>query len=723
MPTITFSANAEAVLKQAQAAAATEHHSLVDTPHIFLALILHTSDGRVWIRKTVGVNAEALIQKLKDAMRRWYEKGSEEPEPSQNYIQVMRVAYDNAVAAGAHLIEPIHLLNAVLTIDDMLIDWLKSVGYKLAPLSLATATPVLNELGRDLSKLAAKRELQPIIGREDEVAQVIEVLMRRGKNSVLLLGLPGVGKTAVAQKLAQLIAGGDVPPKLTETRLIELSMSALVSGTTFRGEFEERLRFILDEIQRVGNVVLVIDEFHTLVGAGTTRDSALDAANILKPALARGELTCIGITTQEEYTRFIEKDQALVRRFNPIIVTEPTPEATLEILLQLAPRYEAHHQIKVEADALESIVRLTSQYLTSRQFPDKAIDVLGKACSRAEIRQLTSVTTELIATVVSETAGVPIGQLTADTRQMLVELEGMLSKTIIGQDETIQTVVRAVRIAYTGLRESNRPKAIFLFSGPSGVGKTQLARTLAQHLFSDEKALIRIDMSEYAEKHAVSRLIGAPPGYVGYNEPGQLTQPLRDRLHSIVLLDEIEKAHPDIFDIFLQLFGEGRLTDAKGRSVDGQHAIFIMTTNLGSVQAMKHPVGFGTSNSALSDDAENIDEALQGCFRPEFLNRIDHIIRFRSLDFEDLTEIAELELNSLRDRIKEQQIRLTFASTVAEVIAKAAQGQGAGARGIKRVVEQMITVPVSERLVETDDQKQDWLHLEVNGQRIHMEWV
>ncbi|MDZ4833860.1 MAG: ATP-dependent Clp protease ATP-binding subunit [Candidatus Melainabacteria bacterium] len=722
MPTLIFSTNAQNALNYGQAIATTERHQVVDTPHLLLALVLYTSDGQAWVKKSNSTDQATFVEKLKNAMQKWYVAGSEQADPSQNYIRAMRHAQERATNSGSHHIEPAHLLNAVLESDDMLADWLMSVGIQSMLIAVPAQTPVLDEMGRDITRLAKSGKIQPIIGREAEVSQVIEVLMRHGKNSVLLLGLPGVGKTAVVEKLAQMIAESNVPTKLTETRLIELSMSALVAGTTYRGEFEERLRRILDEIERVGNIILIIDEFHTLAGAGTTRDSALDAANILKPALARGELTCIGITTLDEYTRYIEPDQALVRRFHPIIVAEPSPEATLEILVQLSPSYESHHKITVHSEALEATVRLAAQYLPSRQFPDKAIDILGKACSRAEIQQLAVVTTEIIATVVSETAGIPIGQLTNDTRQMLSEMEEALSGAVIGQEEAVRTVARAIRIAYTGLRDPDRPKAIFLFSGPSGVGKTQLARTLAGYLFADEKAFVRLDMSEYAEKHTVSRLIGAPPGYVGYDEPGQLTQPLRDRPHSIVLLDEIEKAHPEIFDVFLQLFGEGRLTDAKGRLVDGRHAIFVMTTNLGA-QTMKRAVGFSSKYTPPVGSTDEIDEAIRSFFRPEFLNRIDHVIRFRSLDLDDLTEIAQLELQHLKARLKEQRVRLSYASAVAEIVAHAAQLRGVGARGIARVVEEMIAMPISERLLEANKSDRNWLHLEADGQQIRMEWV
>jgi ATP-dependent Clp protease ATP-binding subunit ClpC len=722
MPTLTFSANAQNALNRAEAIASTDRHHVVDTPHLLLALVLYTHEGQAWVKKSTSGDQSAFADKLKNAMQKWYAPGSEAVEPSQNYIRALRDAQEKAANSGAHHIETSHLLNAVLESDVMLADWLRSEGIHAVLVPTPTSTPLVNELGRDITHLAKSGVLQPVIGREVEVSQVIEVLMRRGKNSVLLLGLPGVGKTAVVERLAQMIADGLVPTKLSDVRLIELSMAALVAGTTFRGEFEERLRLILDEIERAGNIILVLDEFHTLAGAGTTRDSALDAANILKPALARGELTCIGITTQDEYTRFVEADQALVRRFHPITVAEPSPETTLDILSHLAPHYETHHNIRIQGEALEAIVRLTSQFLPSRQFPDKAIDILGKACSRAEIRKMSAITPELVAVIVGEAAGVPIGQLTGDTRQILIELEQALSREVVGQAEAVRTVVHAIRIAYTGLRDPNRPKAIFLFSGPSGVGKTQLARTLARHLFADEKAMIRLDMSEYAEKHAVSRLIGAPPGYVGHDEPGQLTQPLRDHPHSIVLLDEIEKAHPDLFDIFLQLFGEGRLTDAKGRLVDGRHAIFVMTTNLGT-QVMKRMVGFAAKSNLPTADLNDIDEALRDFFRPEFLNRIDHIIRFRSLDLEDLTEIAEMELNFLKARMKEQHIRLSCTSAVAEFIAHAAEAQGAGARGIKRLVEAMIAVPISEHLIKFSNRERDWLHLDVEFNKIRMEWV
>ncbi len=719
MTTISLAPEAQTVIDEAQRFAEEKHHSNLDGPHLFRAIIHHSDVGRDWLN---DARADmSLLDILDSAMDKLYRQDAQETEPSPTYILTMRAAQDNATQSRIQQITPAHLLKAVLDTDDMLNEWLKEHGIRSVDVTIVSTTPLLDELGRDLTRLARKGELSSVIGREEETRQLVEVLLRQGKNNALLLGLPGVGKTAVVEQLAQKIAAVNVPAKLAKTRLVELNVSNLVAGTTYRGEFEERLLELLREIRQTDDVIVVIDEFHTLMGAGTGRDNGLDAANILKPALARGELTCIGITTHDEYCRFIEKDQAFARRFEIITVQEPNETSTRSILAGIAPRYQKYHGVTVQPTALDAIVKLASQYLPNRQFPDKAIDILGRACSRAEIAEMTSVDEILVTAIVSEMAGVPVGKLTIDAQDMLRDLEERLAESVIGQDQAIAVLARAVRLAYAGLRDPRRPKGVFMFVGPSGVGKTQLAKSLASLLFGDEKALVRLDMSEYSEKYTVSRLMGAPPGYVGHDEPGQLTDPLRSNPHSIVLLDEIEKAHPEVFDIFLQLFDEGRLTDSQGRSVDGRHAIFIMTSNLGAAQINKRSFGFDPTSEQLVEQA--INEAVQTFFRPEFLNRIDHIVHFRQLAHDDLVEIAHIELEQLKRRMNANRVRLTYESDIADVIARKATASSAGARSIKRVVEEVIAVPVSDMLINPSSEKHDWLHIENRDGELMLGWV
>lgn len=716
---IVLSRDAQVVIEKAQNFAEQKHHPNLDGPHLFRAILHHSDAGRDWL---VDVQADTTLRdSLDSSIDQWYSHDALEIEPSPTYILIMRAAQEIASRSQAQQIEPGHLLKAILVSDEMLTEWLEERGIHAVTATTVSPTPLLDELGRDLTRLARRHELPLVVGRDDEVRQLVEVLLRHGKNSVLLLGLPGVGKTAVVERLAQDIAAGSVPAKLARTRLIELNVSNLVAGTTYRGQFEERLQELLREIRSTDDVIITIDEFHTVIGAGTTRDSGLDAANVLKPALARGELTCIGITTQDEYTRFIEKDQAFARRFETIIVQEPDETSTRSILDGILDRYQKHHGVTVQPAALDSIIKLASHYLPNRQFPDKAIDILGRACSRAEISRMVSVDEALVTAIVSEMAGVPIGNLTPDAQEMLRDLEERLAASVVGQTQAVTVLARAVRLAYAGLRDPRRPKGIFMFVGPSGVGKTQLAKSLASLLFGDEKALIRLDMSEYSEKLTVSRLVGAPPGYVGHDEPGQLSHALRSRPYSVVLLDEIEKAHPDIFDIFLQLFDEGRLTDAQGHLVDGRQAIFIMTSNLGTAQINKRSLGFDPASEQLEE--QTLNAALQAFFRPEFLNRIDHVVRFRQLNHDDLVEIAHLELQQLKKRLNDNRIRLTYERDVADMIADEAANRGAGARGIKRVVEEVIAVPISDMLLSPSSEKRDWLHIEHRHSELILGWV
>lgn len=718
MPTITLSLEAADVVHRSHLYAEQKRHTVVDCPHVFWSLLQFSETGQDWIAGNYSGSGLALA--LDAAMEEWYEIGQQSPNPTAAYIAMMRAAQLQATASGEQTISSGYLLNSVLETDTFLSGWLKERGARVASVRVSAPTPLLDQFGRDLTKLAKCGELPTVIGREEEVRQLTEILLRNGKNSALLLGLAGVGKTAVVERLAQHIASGSVPTKLLRRRLIELNIGTLVAGSSFRGELEERLQRILEEIQRTDDVIIVIDEFHMIVGAGRTNSSSVDIANILKPALARGGLTCIGITTFEEYTRHIEGDSAFARRFEKVRVEEPSQDSTREILAGVVTRYEKHHGLQLSAEILDVVVKLAAQYLPSRQFPDKAIDVLGSVCSRAELLQQAA-TPELVSAIVSDMAGVPVAHLTDGTRSHMTELESALSREVIGQEAATRVVAKAIRLAYTGLRDPRKPKGVFLFVGPSGVGKTQLATSLAEQLFGDSRALLRLDMAEFAEKHTASRLIGAPPGYLGHDEPGQLSQPLRDRPYTVVLLDEIEKAHPEIFDIFLSLFDAGRLTDAHGRPVDGRHAVFIMTSNLGTAPN-KHvsPVGF---ERRLEERGDAIHDALRAFFRPEFLNRIDHIVRFRELDADDLAAIAERALQALKIRMQDQGLRLSYTHSVLEIIAREAARRGAGARGIQRVVEDQVAVPISDLLLGKEASKHRWLHIEVEGGVLVPGWV
>lgn len=697
------------------------HHDQLDTAHLLYVLLRDTEAGYRWRRAAGLEDGTELLKALSEALNTWFHSGSEHAEPTVEYVEACRSAETIAQIASASQIDASHLLKAILENDQRMRQWVREQGFDLAAVELEVQTPLLDSLGRNLTELAAQGDLATVIGRDEEVEKLIEVLLRRGKSNAILLGPPGTGKTAIVEKLAQRIVAKDVPPKLHFTEIVELSAAALVAGTTYRGQFEERVQQLIDELQRSGSTILVLDEFHTVVGAGTTIEGGPDIANILKPALARGEIRCIGITTDDEYRRSIEKDKALVRRFSPIQVAEPSSEEALEILHALRSEFEEHHGVEVDEDALDAIIKWTERYLASRHFPDKAIDVMATAASRAEIQKRGRVDVEMVAQVLSDMLGIPVGELDIDIKRNLLQLEQRLNAQVIGQQAAIHLVSKAVRIAYADLKDPARPRAVFLFAGPSGVGKTQLARCLADELFGSESNLVRLDMSEYAERINVSRLIGAAPGYIGYDEPGQLTQPLRERPYSVVLLDEVEKAHPDVFDLFLQLFDEGRLTDSHGNIASGRNAIFIMTTNLAAAGFQGQHLGFGSQYSIAHEQA--LDSELRRFFRPEFLNRIDHIVVFQPLHLDDLEEIARIELDKLERRLSEKGIRLSYEAEVARIIAQQAATQSSGARAIARVVEDLIVAPISDELLSLTGPDKEWIHVLVHSEQITLEWI
>jgi ATP-dependent Clp protease ATP-binding subunit ClpC len=624
-------------------------------------------------------------------------------------------------------------------------------------------TPALDSFGRDLTELARQGKLDPVIGRQNEIERVIQVLSRRTKNNPVLLGEAGVGKTAIVEGLAQLVVDSNVPDLLRDKRIVVLDLAMMVAGTKYRGQFEERIKAVMNEVRRAKNTILFIDELHTLVGAGGA-EGAIDASNVLKPALARGEIQCIGATTLDEYRKYIEKDGALERRFQQIIVNPPSKDETIEILRGLRDRYEAHHRVQIKDEALEAAVELSDRYITGRCLPDKAIDVIDEAGARIRLKAMTrppdlkdldaqveqlnqekesavaeqdfekaahlrdqadklkkkkeSVTREwreknqeiggvvdeeVIREVVNKMTGVPLTRINADETKRLLTMEDELHKTVISQHEAISAIARAVRKSRAGMKDPKRPIGSFIFAGPTGVGKTLLAKHLAKFMFGDENALVQIDMSEYAEKHNVSRLIGAPPGYIGYEEGGQLTEKIRRRPYSVVLLDEIEKAHPEVWNMLLQIMEEGRLTDNVGRTIDFKNTILIMTSNVGAEQIVgKDPFGIPVRRSAEAS-YEKMKEVLKGelekNFRPEFLNRVDDIIVFRSLTKEDLKRIIDIEVAKVCKRLKEKNLTMVLTDDAKEVVIAKGTSLEFGARPLRRAIEHLLEDPLAEDLL------------------------
>lgn len=645
-------------------------------------------------------------------------------------------------------------------------------------------TPSLNKYGRDLNQLATEEKIDPVIGREKEIQRVIQVLSRRTKNNPCLIGEPGVGKTAVAEGLAQKIVEGNVPETLRDKRIVSLDIGSLIAGSKYRGEFEDRLKKIMEELRQAGDVILFIDEMHTIVGAGAGEGS-IDAANILKPALARGELQTIGATTLDEFKKHIEKDAALERRFQPIIVEEPNIDDTIQILLGLRDKYEAHHRVKITGEAIKAAAELSNRYIMDRQLPDKAIDLIDEAASKVrlsiftvppdvkdleeKLEQLAKekeeavslqdferaakirdeenstketleelhknwdsknqsteavVTDEEIAQIVGSWTGVPVTKLKEDESERLLNLEEILHKRVIGQEEAIKSVSKAMRRARVGLKDPKRPIGSFIFLGPTGVGKTELSKALAEAMFGDENSMIRVDMSEYMEKHTVSKLIGSPPGYVGYDEGGQLTEKIRRRPYSVILFDEIEKAHPDVFNMLLQILDDGRLTDAKGRTVNFKNTIIVMTSNVGAHTIRKQrTLGFAANEGDMVKNEyekmkENIIDELKRTFRPEFLNRIDDTIVFHSLEKEYLDKIVDLMVDELRERLGLINIKIEITEKAKNHIGEKGYDVQFGARPLKRAIQKLIEDPLSEELLKGTISHGDEVVIDFNGDEL-----
>ena len=645
----------------------------------------------------------------------------------------------------------------------------------------SSKTPTLDQFGRDLTDLARQNKIDPVIGREKEIERVIQILSRRTKNNPCLIGEPGVGKTAIAEGLALKIAAGEVPDTLSGKRLVSLDLTGMVAGTKYRGDFEERIKTAIDEVTKSGDVILFIDEIHTLIGAGAA-EGAVDAANILKPSLARGELQVIGATTLDEYRKHIEKDAALERRFQPVTVGEPSEEEALQILHGLRDKYEAHHKVRITDEALEAAVKMSVRYIGDRFLPDKAIDLVDEAASKVRLRAFSTppelkelegeikaledemasaitaqdfelaaklrdekrdmektlkeekaawqqrssgmageVTADEIAEIVSGWTSIPVVELTQEESERLLHMEEELHRRIVGQDEAVKAVSRAIRRSRVGLKDPKRPTGSFIFLGPTGVGKTELCKALAASLFGDENAMIRLDMSEYMEKHTVSRLVGSPPGYVGYDEGGQLTEKVRRKPYSVILFDEIEKAHPDVFNMMLQILDDGILTDAQGRRVDFKNCIIIMTSNVGAklIAGSGSSLGFGEGGeNGLSDEKikESVMGELKATFRPEFLNRVDDIIVFRKLTQEDIREIAARLLDNLSDRVKALGVELTFSDEAITKIADAGFDPVYGARPLRRAIQSRIEDLLSEQMLEGKVTAGKAYQCEVNGE-------
>jgi ATP-dependent Clp protease ATP-binding subunit ClpC len=637
-------------------------------------------------------------------------------------------------------------------------------------------TPALDSFGRDLTELARQGKLDPVIGREKEIERTMQILSRRTKNNPVLLGEAGVGKTAIVEGFAQRVVEGNVPELLMDRRIVVLDLAMMVAGTKYRGQFEERIKAVMNEVRRAKNTILFIDELHTLVGAGGA-EGAIDASNVLKPALARGEIQCIGATTLDEYRKYIEKDSALDRRFQVVMVEPSSKEETIEILKGLRDRYEQHHHVQITDDAVESAVELSSRYITGRCLPDKAIDVIDESGARVHLKSMTRppdlkeideeverlnkekeeavanqdfekaaalrdqadklkqkkqqitrdwreksreasgvVDEDVIAEVVSKMTGIPLTRMSTEDSLRLMKMEDDLHRRVISQDEAIKSISKAVRRSRSGLKDPKRPTGCFIFAGPTGVGKTLLAKALAEFMFGDEDALIQIDMSEYMEKHNVSRLIGAPPGYVGYEEGGQLTEKIRRRPYAVVLLDEIEKAHPDVFNMLLQVMEEGRLTDSFGRNIDFRNTILIMTTNAGA-EAIKNEAAFGfqkpDDNANYDSMKQRVQEQIEKVFRPEFLNRVDDTIVFRHLTEADLGDVIELELKKVRTRLTEHGLKLVLTDESKQFLIKKGSNLDFGARPLRRSIENYVEDPLSEELLKGEFQGKDTITVRV----------
>ena len=699
------------VKKSADVAAEYGQHQIA-SEHMLSALVSDTAAKN--ILQHLNINPADLegyisVNALKDS------RYTGTVELSADAQGIITQAHEAAHELGVDQPGPVHLLLAMSSDNGMAgtllrkfgvtPDHIKKVMEEQSPEELfgAMDTPTLNEYSRDLTQLAKEKQLDPLIGRQAELDSVIEILSRRRKNNPVLVGDPGVGKSAIVEGLAQRIESKAVPKHLLGKRVVELSLNNVLAGSKYRGEFEERLQKVIDEIvENSDRLIVFIDEIHTVVGTGANEGS-MDAANILKPALARGSLHLIGATTRNEYQKYIEKDSALERRFQPVSVKEPTLKEAEAIISGVKSHYEKHHSVTIEPSAIKAAVSLSDRYITHRYLPDKALDLIDQAGAKARIAAIDSTKGKpkidggSIALVLAQLTGIPVTQLNDVDREKMVTLEQRLHKRIIGQNPAVSAVAHAVRMSYAGLTERNKPIATLFFMGPTGVGKTELAKALAAEVFGTENALIRVDMSEFMERHSVARLIGSPPGYVGYEEGGQLTEAVRRAPYSVILLDEIEKAHAEVANVLLQVFDDGRLTDGKGRVVDFSNTIIIATSNIAGVKG-KSTIGFQESPSELSTTEYGLEQLKQH-FRPEFINRIDEVILFHALDAKQISEIVHLELQKVKARLKAQKVSLQFNAGVVSYISKIGFNDAYGARELRRVIKQHVEQPLAKAVL------------------------
>jgi len=805
-----FTDRARKVMALANQEAQRFNHEFIGTEHILLGLVKEGSGVGATVLKNLDVDVKKLrleVEKVVKSGPDMVTMGKLPQTPRAK--KVIEYAIEEARALNHNYVGTEHILlgllresegiaaqvlmNLGLKLEDVRQEVLNLLGagveggpanldMKMGPAVARkpkSKTPALDSFGRDLTQLAADGELDPVIGRKNEIERLIQILCRRTKNNPVLLGEAGVGKTAIVEGLSQQVIEKQVPEILKDKRLVVLDLAMMVAGTKYRGQFEERIKAVINEVKRAKNIVLFVDELHTLVGAGGA-EGAIDASNVLKPALARGEVQCIGATTLDEYRKYIEKDGALERRFQTIIVDPPSKEETLDILRGLQDRYEAHHRVRFTDEALYQAVELSTRYITGRCLPDKAIDVVDEAGARVRIKNMTPppdltkieekitklqrekdeavrnadyeraaslrdeaqrlldkknelqkqwyeknkestgvVDVEVIAEVVSKMTGVPLTKLEKKEAQRLLELETELHKRVVSQDEAITAVAKAVRRSRSGLKDPNRPMGCFMFMGPSGVGKTLLARALAEFMFGEENALIQLDMSEFMEKHNVSRLVGAPPGYVGYEEGGQLTERIRRRPYAVLLLDEIEKAHPDVYNMLLQIMDEGRLTDSFGRNVDFKNVILIMTSNIGA-ELIRNQSGFGFGKKTAEANYEKMKDMLhkeiERHFRPEFLNRLDDTIVFRSLTREDLQTIVDYELAKVFKRLIDHGLKLELSAAAKEFLIDKGYNPEFGARPLRRAIEHYIEDPLSEAVLRGEFKGKNLIRIEVQDE-------
>ncbi len=790
-----FTENAQAALNAAAESASKLGHTYIGSEHILMGLLYKGTSIAANLLAAKGITYEKVVEAIGESIGTGEPLDGVLPESTPRAARIIEGSAELARMTGQSFIGTEHILMALLKeSDSVAVRLLKNEGVNAAelynealasieggerPLGAsggssahgtkskgASATPTLDSYGTDLTALAREGKIDPVIGREEETGRVLQILSRRTKNNPCLIGEPGVGKTAVVEGLAEKIAEGVVPETVADKRVVALDLSGMIAGAKYRGEFEERIKSVMAEIKKAGNVILFIDEIHTIIGAGSA-EGAIDAANILKPALARGEIQVIGATTIDEYRKHIEKDAALERRFQSVMVGEPTAEQAVEILKGLRSKYEAHHKIKITDEAIDAAVNLSARYITDRFLPDKAIDLIDEAASKKRIGEITappdlreleekikkthadkeeavraqefekaaelrnientlsaeletrkntwkhrtdgsnmpSIGSEDIAEIVTQWTKIPVTKLEKEESEKLLNLDKILKERVIGQEEAVEVVARAIRRGRTGLKDPKRPQGSFIFCGPTGVGKTELSKALAAALFGSESAIIRVDMSEYMEKHSVSKLIGSPPGYVGYDEAGQLTEKVRRNPYSVVLFDEIEKAHPDVFNILLQILEDGRLTDSHGRVVDFKNTVVILTSNLGaSSLAEPKTLGFAQSGDsgkrAEQKAAENVMEALKKAFRPEFLNRIDEIVIFHKLSDENIRKIARLMLGEITSRIESMKMKITFTDEVVGFLAKEGFDPVYGARPLRRAMQRKIEDSLSIELLE-----------------------